>query len=200
MNTKRNIIFSVVLLVASIFHNVSAQRDTRVVITPVKDLQAINVLVDLKEDIPYTVSLTDADGNQVWSEYWNKSVYAKSVMLDNLDDGTYRVFVASDNRYFQNSFTLHEGQTYIGKEQSSLAGPTVSVMHDAVLVDFESAGDKKPVDVTIYNKYGSEVFANEITTDGRRITRYDMSTLPSGRYDMVFKIDGKTFTKSVRIR
>lgn len=200
MNTKRNIIFSAVLLIASIFHSVSAQRDTRVVITPVNDLQAINVLVDLKEDIPYTVSLRDADGNQVWSEYWNKSVYAKSVMLDNLEDGTYRVFVASDNRYFQNTFTLSEGQTYIGKEQSSLAGPTVSVMHDAVLVDFESTGDKKPVDVTIYNKYGTEVFANEITTDGRRITRYDMSTLPSGRYDMVFKIDGKTFTKSVRIR
>ena len=196
----RNIgkLVAVMLLITSA--SLNAQNDKRVLLTPVKNERAVNVFVDLKEDIPYTVAIIDRKGYTVWNKTWNKSVFARSIVLDEMPDGDYTVKVSSDNRYFENTFTIDNDQVEVKNGTNTLIAPTVSVMGQTVLVDFDQNGAKKDVAVKIYSRAGSEVFANSITTDAKRITRYDLSTLDPGSYEMVFTIEGKQFTRTVRIR
>ncbi len=179
-----------------------AQFDKSVIITPVKDRQAVNVYIDLPGEVPYTVSLKNDKGQNVWSEKWTKPVYAKSVMMKNLPEGNYAISVSADNKYVERSFTLDAQMAHVNKGQRTILGPTVSVMGRSILVDFDvnrgAPVDHSDVEVQIYDNFGEEVFANNITTDHGRITRYDMSALPAGRYEMIFNIEGKTFTRSVR--
>lgn len=179
-----------------------AQFDKSVIITPVKDKQAVNVYIDLPGEVPYTVSLKNEEGENVWSEQWTKPVYAKSVMMKNLPEGNYAISVSADNKYVERSFTLDAQMARVSKGQRTILGPTVSVMGRSVFVDFDvnkgAEVDHSDVEVQIYDKYGDEVFANSITTDHGRITRYDMSALPAGDYEMIFSIEGQTFTRSVR--
>ncbi len=192
-------IATAVLFIAATF-TTNAQQDKRVLLTPVKNERAVNVFVDLKEDIPYSVAIVDNKGYTVWNTTSNLSVFARSIVLDEVPDGTYMVKVSSDNRFFENTFTIGEKEVVISPKVNTAVAPTVSVMGQTVLVDFDAHGITKDVDVKIYSRNGTEVFANNITTDAKRITRYDLSTLSPGGYDMVFTIEGKQFTRNVRIR
>jgi len=201
MNNIKSL-FTMLLLTAATM--LAAQVDKSVVVTPVKGKQAINVYVDLGGEMPYTVSLRNDQGEKIWSEQWKKPVYAKSVLMDKLPEGEYAISVEGNNRYMERDFTLGAEMASVNKGQRTILGPTVSVMGRSVLVDFDvNRGEPvnhRDVDVQIYDEQRDEVFANSITTDHGRITRYDMSSLPSGEYDMVFNIEGKTFTRSVRMR
>ena len=198
MNIRRfGKLAAVILLITSA--SVTAQ-DKRVLLTPVKDERAVNVFVDLKEDIPYSVAIIDQKGYTVWTKTWNNSVFARSIVLDEVPNGSYKVRVSSNNRYFENSFTVENNDVQVSQGSNSIVAPTVSVMGQTVLVDFDQNGTKKDVEVKIYSRTGIEVFANNITTDAKRITRYDLSTLNPGSYAMVFTIEGKQFSRTVRIR
>ena len=64
-------------------YGLNAQQDKRVLLTPVKDARAVNVFVDLKEDIPYDISIVDAKGYTVWTQSCDESVFARSRVLCN---------------------------------------------------------------------------------------------------------------------
>lgn len=199
MNMNNIVKFAVAVLFIGAAFTTNAQQDKRVLLTPVKNERAVNIFVDLKEDIPYSVAIIDAKGYTVWNTTSEASVFARSIVLDQLPDGTYTVKVSSDNRFVENTFTIGE-DVVIEQGVTKAEAPTVSVMGQTVLVDFNAYGVNKAVDVKIYSRNGTEVFANNITTDAKRITRYDLSTLTPGYYDMVFTIAGEQFTRNVRIR
>lgn len=199
MNMNNIVKFAAAVLFVSVAFTSSAQDEKTVLLTPVKNERAVNVYVDLKEDIPYSVSIIDAKGYTVWSTTSKKSVFARSIVLDEVPDGTYTVKVTSDNRFVENTFSISE-DAIIKQNVNAAIAPTVSVMGQTVLVDFDANGITKDVDVKIYSRGGTEVFANNITSDAKRITRYDLSSLTPGYYDMVFTIAGEQFTRNVRIR
>lgn len=200
MNIKEVVVIFTVLVVSLMSSNIAAQSTGRVVLRQVDDVAAVNIYIDLGEDLPYSVSLVNAKNEVLWKERSKSSEYAKTLRLDYYPEGTYRVLVSSNNRHFQNAFRLGHDEIQVGEDETTLIAPTVTVRGRTVLVDFDDNTMDEEVHVRIFDQSRNEVFANKITTDERRITRYDISSLLPGDYIMEFEIKGKRFSRSIRVR
>ena len=200
---KKNLkqLVAAVLAVTCFIGNIAAQnpRSNWFKVVPVNDAKAVNVIVHQGESEHYTVRLYSENGQLLWESGKKSSEFAKSLMLDDLSQGRYVMAVEHNDMVIEQPFSIVNDRVLVVDEENRISSPTLAVVGKTVMVDFPTNTAAKNVEVHLYDSSGAEVYTNEIVSDADRITRYDMSALPSGKYRMVFNIANSTFTRTIAL-
>ena len=196
-------LMAVILLSAISFMSageVTGQGNTWFKVTPVNNERAINVFVKQMDGEEYRIELISKNGTKIWRSVAADSYYEKSILLEELPAGHYTLAVIRGDMVVEQPFELTGESAEIIESERYLASPTLAVIGKSVLVDFPTTNYMDEVDVTIFDNAGKEVFANSITNDGGTITKYDMTALPAGSYNLRFAIGSTTFTRTIKLK
>ena len=180
--------------------NAQNNSDGWFTVQPVANEKAINVFVQSPSQEKYDVKLFGADGEVVWQSRNTNGAFKKSLMFNDLADGHYTISVSKGDIAVEQPIHVKASGVTVEENLRYISGPTVAVVGKLVMVDFPATGESSEVEVEIYDSRGQEVFANAITSNGKRVTQYDMTALPTGKYEMRFTNGVSSFTKTVNLK
>ncbi|MGK0253341.1 MAG: hypothetical protein ACI9OE_000809 [Mariniflexile sp.] len=197
-NTKKGI------LMATMFATLLSFANEAPFYTIKKDAERTSLtLNDVKQG--NLLSIKDENGVIVYKELIEKSgMYTKEFDLTTLPDGAYNFELDKDLEINTIPFTVNSNEVTFNKElEKTIFKPYARVKGDVVYVT-KLALNEEPLKVYIYFtsfdgfSSESELTYSEDIQNTKLINRvYKLASLDKGNYKIVFKTDGRVFTKQI---
>ena len=197
-NTKKGI------LMATMFATLLSFANEAPFYTIKKDAERTSLtLNDVKQG--NLLSIKDENGIIVYKELIEKSgMYTKEFDLTTLPDGAYNFELDKDLEINTIPFTVYSNEVTFKKElEKTIFKPYARVKGDVVYVT-KLALNEEPLKVDIYFtsfdgfSSKSELTYSENIQNTKLINRvYRLASLDKGNYKIVFKTDGRVFTKQI---
>ena len=174
----------------------SANESEREVSLTTEKQKAVVLKMD-KVKIGTQISLFDNDGNVLFKDKTKTSQYGKVFNLDLLEKGELKLEIENAETLEVLSIEVTETEAWLKPgEQEIIQKPIIKHNSDLMKVYFgESHTEMK---ITVFDQYGSVAFrdANE---KGNGLKRYDISKLQSGKYNIQFTADGRSFYHTITL-
>lgn len=168
----------------------NAEKETKFTIVSFTDVQLGSEL-----------SIKDLNGLTLYKESINKKGrYSKKFDLTALPDGEYFFEMDSETQIEVIPFNVVSNQVLFKKEEKkTIFKPFVSVKGKKAVVTWVSF-DESPMECKIFYSKNYDLVLKEtwenLDQNGKV---YDFSTATSGQYEFVFELDGRIFTRTVKI-
>lgn len=192
--TKKSFLFLVLFASMMTYANneikTGKERESKVTIVSFKKLKLGSKL-----------SIKDVNGIVLYKESIIKAGdYSKGFDLTSLPNGDYVFELDSELKITIIPFNVVSNQVAFKKEEkSTVYKPFVRVKDDRVYVSRLSF-EQDPIEYKIYFEDNYELVLSEKFENESQLKRiYDFSTSEKGNYVFVFKSNGRTFTKTIKI-
>lgn len=180
---------AVVLQTAGVF---AKSNDDVITVTSV---QGKNIELVVREATQ--VSLYDAQSNLIHSEMTSAAPVRKKYDLNALPSGTYYLQTASESANARYEIVINNSAAVIANsEVAEVVKPTVLLKDNHVLVSILNFR-QTPVSVSIQEKDGSEIYANDFASGTNFFRKFDISSFPAGTYVFNFNYGDRHFSQSV---
>ena len=192
--TKKSLLF--LLLFASMLSFANTEIKTN------KEKELKVTVISFKEvKLGSQLSIKDMNGIVLYKESIRKSGgYSKGFDLTSLPNGDYIFELDTKLKISIIPFNVVSNQVAFKKEEeSTIYKPFIRVKETRVYVSRISF-EESPIEYKIYYQDSNELVLSEKLDKESELKRiYDFSTSKKGNYVFVFKSDGRTFTKTVKI-
>ncbi len=192
--TKKSLLF--LLLFASMLSFANTEIKTN------KEKELKVTVISFKEvKLGSKLSIKDMNGIVLYKESIRKSGgYSKGFDLTSLPNGDYIFELDTKLKISIIPFNVVSNQVAFKKEEeSTIYKPFIRVKETRVYVSRISF-EESPIEYKIYYQDSNELVLSEKLDKESELKRiYDFSTSKKGNYVFVFKSDGRTFTKTVKI-
>ncbi|MDN3642598.1 hypothetical protein QWY87_07815 [Lutimonas halocynthiae] len=192
--TKKSLLFLV--LFASMMTYANNEINT------VKERESKVTIVSFKKlKLGSKLSIKDVNGIVLYKESIIKAGdYSKGFDLTSLPNGDYVFELDTELKITIIPFNVVSNQVAFKKDKkSTVYKPFVRVKDDRVYVSRLSL-EEDPIECKIYYENNYElVLAEKFEKESQLKRIYDFSTAEKGNYVFVFKSNGRTFTKTVKI-
>jgi len=191
---KVTFLFALVAFANTLF----AAGNLKLNILPVNAEKAL-VAISSLSDSNFNITITDNNDNIVYyrENSGTGEYYRKIYNFSNLEDGTYKLTVVSDDLTAERQFNKSHGKIKVGEEKTTLEpffGYEAGILRCSYL-NFSKE------DMTLhFFKDNDPIYSKKIGRDFNIQQALDLSKLGRGTYEAVLSADGKQFSYPIQIQ
>lgn len=161
----------------------------------VKNLQQKNIVLDLSQWKNQSVNITisnDLD-EKIFSEICPNKKFRK-YNLNNLPSGNYKVTIEDNQKIAIQEFIIAKNSISINSDTREIFKPQFVIKENEWSLQALAQDNKSKIYISDEN---GDIIYEESIAKPSLTRRYDVSKLPSGRYEINYSIDGRTFSQNV---
>lgn len=143
------------------------------------------------------ISLRDDNGKLLFEDKANANQYGKVFNLSLLEKGELQLEI-------ENGETLEVMSILVTDSSASIEQGSEKVFHKPIVKhNGESMkiyfGASSSMKITVLDQFGDVAFKDNIKEDASSLKRYDVSKLSSGKYNIQFTADGRSFYHTITL-
>lgn len=188
-------VLAAIILLTSGFLASANESEREISLTTEKQKAVVLRMNNIK--VGTQISLLDEDGNILFQDKAKSNKYGKVFNLDLLKKGELKLEIENAETLELMSIEVTETEAWLKRSsQQVIQKPIVKHNGDVMKVYFGEGNTE--MKLTVFDHYGSVAFRDS-NEKGNGLKRYDISKLQSGKYNIQFTADGRSFYHTITL-